>query len=165
LIPELGSWADAWWKPVLFVVVAGHMTNVCVTLFLHRSQTHRSVKLHAIAAVPMRLWLWLSTAISTKEWVACHRKHHAFADRDGDPHSPLREGLPDPQPKNGHHHEAHEEHEGRKFFGIRSLVPYPVFVLLRLKVFAAWANFSIYETARNRIFSRQGAKTLRQSEK
>jgi stearoyl-CoA desaturase (delta-9 desaturase) len=93
LIPELGSWADAWWKPVLFVVVAGHMTNVCVTLFLHRSQTHRSVKLHAIAAVPMRLWLWLSTAISTKEWVACHRKHHAFADRDGDPHSPLREGL------------------------------------------------------------------------
>ena len=41
----------------------------------------------------MRLWLWLSTAIVTKEWVACHRKHHAFADREGDPHSPLMEGL------------------------------------------------------------------------
>ena len=41
----------------------------------------------------MRLWLWLSTAIVTKEWVACHRKHHAFADREGDPHSPLLEGL------------------------------------------------------------------------
>lgn len=41
----------------------------------------------------MRLWLWLSTAIRTNEWVACHRKHHAFADREGDPHSPVLEGL------------------------------------------------------------------------
>ena len=92
-MPDFGSWAADWWKPVLFIVIAGHITNVCVTLFLHRSQTHRSVKLHYLAALPMRLWLWLSTAIVTKEWVACHRKHHAFADREGDPHSPLIEGL------------------------------------------------------------------------
>jgi fatty-acid desaturase len=59
----------------------------------HRAQTHRGVRLHAIAALPMRIWLWLTTAIVTKEWVACHRKHHAFADREGDPHSPLVEGL------------------------------------------------------------------------
>ena len=75
-MPDFGSWGTAWWKPLLFIVVAGHITNVCVTLFLHRSQTHRSVKLHYLAALPMRLWLWLSTAIVTKEWVACHRKHH-----------------------------------------------------------------------------------------
>ena len=80
-------------EAALFIIVAGHLTNVCVTLFLHRAQTHRSVKLHYLAALPMRLWLWLSTAIVTKEWVACHRKHHAFADREGDPHSPLLEGL------------------------------------------------------------------------
>jgi len=92
-MPDFGSWGTAWWKPLLFIVVAGHVTNVCVTLFLHRSQTHRSVKLHYLAAFPMRIWLWLSTAIVTKEWVACHRKHHAFADREGDPHSPLLEGL------------------------------------------------------------------------
>ena len=92
-MPGFGSWAAEWWKPVLFVVIAGHLTNVCVTLFLHRAQTHRSVKLHFLAALPMRLWLWMSTAIVTKEWVACHRKHHAFADREGDPHSPLIEGL------------------------------------------------------------------------
>jgi stearoyl-CoA desaturase (delta-9 desaturase) len=79
--------------PVVFIIVAGHMTNVCVTLFLHRAQTHRGVRLHYLAALPMRLWLWLTTAIVTKEWVACHRKHHAFADREGDPHSPLLEGL------------------------------------------------------------------------
>lgn len=92
-MPEFGGWGSSWWKPIAFILVAGHLTNVCVTLFLHRSQTHRAVKFHALATIPMRIWLWLTTAIVTKEWVACHRKHHAFADRDGDPHSPLLEGL------------------------------------------------------------------------
>ena len=92
-MPYFAAWASEWWIPVVFVIVAGHITNVCVTLFLHRSQTHRSVKIHSLAAVPMRVWLWMSTSIVTKEWVACHRKHHAFADREGDPHSPLLEGL------------------------------------------------------------------------
>lgn len=92
-MPGFGSWATDWWKPVLFIVVAGHLTNVCVTLFLHRAQTHRAVKFSSFVAFPMRIWLWLSTAIVTKEWVACHRKHHAFADREGDPHSPVIEGL------------------------------------------------------------------------
>lgn len=92
-MPGFGDWGTSWWKPLVFLVVAGHITNVCVTLFLHRSQTHRAVTLHGLATIPMRLWLWLTTAIVTKEWVACHRKHHAFADREGDPHSPLLEGL------------------------------------------------------------------------
>jgi stearoyl-CoA desaturase (delta-9 desaturase) len=92
-MPGFGDLASRWWMPVLFIIIAGHITNVCVTLFLHRAQTHRGVRLHYLAALPMRLWLWLTTAIVTKEWVACHRKHHAFADREGDPHSPLLEGL------------------------------------------------------------------------
>jgi stearoyl-CoA desaturase (delta-9 desaturase) len=91
--PLYGVLSSHWWIPIVFVVVAGHITNVCVTLFLHRAQTHRSVKFHALASIPMRVWLWLTTSIVTKEWVACHRKHHAFADRDGDPHSPVLEGL------------------------------------------------------------------------
>ena len=92
-MPGFAIFATHWWIPVVFVLIAGHLTNVCVTLFLHRAQTHRSVTFHSAAAVPMRIWLWLSTSIVTKEWVACHRKHHAFADREGDPHSPLLEGL------------------------------------------------------------------------
>ena len=92
-MPHFASWAQQWWKPLLFLVIAGHLTNVCVTLFLHRAQTHRGVTFSKLVEVPMRFWLWLSTSIVTKEWVACHRKHHAFADRDGDPHSPLLEGL------------------------------------------------------------------------
>ncbi len=41
-MPHFGSWAGAWWRPVLFAIIAGHVTNVCVTIFLHRAQTHRS---------------------------------------------------------------------------------------------------------------------------
>jgi stearoyl-CoA desaturase (Delta-9 desaturase) len=92
-MPLYGILSSHWWIPIVFIVIMGHITNVCVTLFLHRSQTHRSVNFHAIASIPMRIWLWLTTSIVTKEWVAVHRKHHAFADREGDPHSPLLEGL------------------------------------------------------------------------
>jgi stearoyl-CoA desaturase (delta-9 desaturase) len=37
--------------------------------------------------------LWLTTGLSTKEWVAVHRKHHAFTDEEGDPHSPALMGF------------------------------------------------------------------------
>jgi stearoyl-CoA desaturase (Delta-9 desaturase) len=92
-MPGFAVLAREWWMPVLFVLIAGHLTNICVTLFLHREQTHRGVSFHWLVSLPMRVWLWLSTSIVTKEWVACHRKHHAFADREGDPHSPVVEGL------------------------------------------------------------------------
>ncbi|HEU4564012.1 MAG TPA: hypothetical protein VFS05_05170 [Gemmatimonadaceae bacterium] len=72
-MPGFAIWASHWWKPVLFIVIAGHLTNVCVTLFLHRAQTHRGVTFSRLVEIPMRIWLWLSTAIVTKEWVACHR--------------------------------------------------------------------------------------------
>ena len=46
---EFGALASRWCMSVLFVVIAGHITNVCVTVFLHRAQTHRGVQLHALA--------------------------------------------------------------------------------------------------------------------
>jgi stearoyl-CoA desaturase (delta-9 desaturase) len=36
----------------------------------------------------MRAWLWLTTGMVTKQWVAIHRKHHRYSDVPGDPHSP-----------------------------------------------------------------------------
>jgi stearoyl-CoA desaturase (Delta-9 desaturase) len=92
-MPEFGSLAFAWWVPVLYIVIVGHITNLCVTLYLHRSATHEGVKFHPIVENFMRAWLWLTTGIVTLEWVAVHRKHHAFSDREGDPHSPAEEGL------------------------------------------------------------------------
>jgi stearoyl-CoA desaturase (delta-9 desaturase) len=41
----------------------------------------------------MRFWLWLTTGMITKQWVAIHRKHHRFIDTDGDPHSPKLFGI------------------------------------------------------------------------
>ena len=41
----------------------------------------------------MRFWLWLTTGMITKEWVAVHRKHHRFSDQEGDPHSPHVFGI------------------------------------------------------------------------
>ncbi len=92
-MPEIGFLNVAWWAPVLFFAISGHLTNAATTIYLHRSITHRGVELHPLVSIPMRFWLWFTTGIVTKEWVACHRKHHAYADRDGDPHSPVLEGV------------------------------------------------------------------------
>ncbi|MBI4540786.1 MAG: acyl-CoA desaturase [Gemmatimonadetes bacterium] len=85
--------AYPWWVSLFFLLVAGHLTNICVTLYLHRSATHGGVRFHPVADHAMRFWLWLTTGMVTREWVAVHRKHHAFSDREGDPHSPAVEGF------------------------------------------------------------------------
>jgi stearoyl-CoA desaturase (delta-9 desaturase) len=41
----------------------------------------------------MRAWLWLTTGMVTKQWVAIHRKHHRFTDEPDDPHSPVHYGI------------------------------------------------------------------------
>jgi stearoyl-CoA desaturase (delta-9 desaturase) len=41
----------------------------------------------------MRFWLWLTTGMVTKQWVAIHRKHHQYSDKEGDPHSPHVFGI------------------------------------------------------------------------
>ncbi|GAA4406776.1 aminotransferase [Advenella faeciporci] len=83
----------SWWQLVLVTLVLTHITIVGVTIFLHRSQTHRGLDLHPIAAHFFRMWLWLTTGMVTKEWVAIHRKHHAKCEKEGDPHSPIVYGI------------------------------------------------------------------------
>lgn len=78
---------------ILYLLVATHLTIVAVTLFLHRSQAHRSVEFHPVIAHFFRFWLWLTTGMVTKQWVAIHRKHHRHSDEPGDPHSPHVFGL------------------------------------------------------------------------
>ena len=78
---------------LLYTLIATHITIVAVTLFLHRSQAHRSVQFHPAVAHFFRFWLWLTTGMVTKQWVAVHRKHHRFSDESGDPHSPHVYGI------------------------------------------------------------------------
>ena len=73
---------------ILYTLIVTHITIVCVTLFLHRGQAHRGITFHPILGHFMRFWLWMTTGMVTKQWVAIHRKHHRFTEQDGDPHSP-----------------------------------------------------------------------------
>lgn len=70
-----------------------HGTVISVTLYLHRNQTHGGVGFHPVVSHTMRFWLWLTTGMVTKEWVAVHRKHHAHVETKDDPHSPQRYGI------------------------------------------------------------------------
>lgn len=78
---------------ILYTLVVTHVTIACVTLFLHRSQAHRSVSFHPAVAHFMRFWLWLTTGMVTRQWVAIHRKHHQYSDNKGDPHTPHVFGI------------------------------------------------------------------------
>ena len=81
---------------VLSLVVAVILIQVAVfstTIYLHRTATHRALTLHPAVALAFRFALWITTGLSTKEWVAVHRKHHAFTDEEGDPHSPRMMGF------------------------------------------------------------------------
>ena len=73
---------------LIYTLVVTHLTIICVTLYLHRSQAHRGVEFHAAVSHLMRFWLWMTTGQITRQWVAVHRKHHRFTEQDGDPHSP-----------------------------------------------------------------------------
>ena len=49
--------------------------------------------MHPLLDWVFRAVLWLSTGMRRQEWVAVHRKHHTFTDREGDPHSPMLLGF------------------------------------------------------------------------
>ncbi|KAF1045012.1 DesA family fatty acid desaturase [Xylophilus sp.] len=88
-----GLWDLAWWEIVLYTLVTTHITIAAVTIFLHRTQAHRSMELGPIPSHFFRFWLWIGTGMQTKEWVAIHRKHHAKCETEDDPHSPQTRGI------------------------------------------------------------------------
>ena len=81
------------WGYVLVTLALTHITIVSVTLYLHRCQAHRGLDLHPAVAHFFRFWLWLTTGMDTREWVAVHRKHHARVETEDDPHSPRIKGI------------------------------------------------------------------------
>lgn len=78
---------------LLYTLISTHITIICVTLFLHRGQAHKGIEFHPTVSHFMRFWLWLTTGMVTKQWVAIHRKHHRFCEEAGDPHSPVHYGI------------------------------------------------------------------------
>jgi stearoyl-CoA desaturase (Delta-9 desaturase) len=83
----------SFWGYVLATYLMVQFTFMGVSLYLHRDATHRSLDMHPALRHVFRFWLWLSSGIVTKEWVAVHRKHHARCETADDPHSPVVFGL------------------------------------------------------------------------
>jgi stearoyl-CoA desaturase (delta-9 desaturase) len=83
---------EVWIVPLVAVA----LTQVAVfatSIYLHRALAHRSLRLHPAAELAFRVALWLTTGMSRQQWVAVHRKHHAYTDSEGDPHSPRLLGF------------------------------------------------------------------------
>ena len=83
------SAGSLFWITIAFT----QMTIASVTLYLHRSQAHSSVKFHPVLNHMFRFWLWFTTGMVTREWVAVHRAHHTYSDQEKDPHSPKIYGI------------------------------------------------------------------------
>ena len=81
------------WGYVIATLVMLQITMMAVTLYLHRDQAHRAIDLHPVLRHFFRFWIWCTSGMLTREWVAVHRKHHAFCETKDDPHSPQIYGL------------------------------------------------------------------------
>ncbi|MBT8433909.1 MAG: fatty acid desaturase [Gammaproteobacteria bacterium] len=81
------------WIYVVIALTLTHVTIASVTIFLHRHQAHNALDLNPVVSHFFRFWLWLTTGIVTREWVAIHRKHHACCETANDPHSPRFKGI------------------------------------------------------------------------
>jgi len=80
----------------LAVLAAFGVTQLAIfltTVYLHRAVSHRAVRFAPPVAFAMRAVIWLTTGIKPREWAAVHRKHHAYTDVAGDPHSPVLLGF------------------------------------------------------------------------
>ncbi|OHA10106.1 MAG: hypothetical protein A3H71_00210 [Candidatus Sungbacteria bacterium RIFCSPLOWO2_02_FULL_48_13b] len=85
-------WKSNWMVLIAAVFVTG-IAVLATTIYLHRALAHRSLAFHWVADFIFRVILWLTTGQEPRAWVAVHRKHHAFTDIEGDPHSPIRLGY------------------------------------------------------------------------
>src|SRR5256884_7489552 len=74
-------------------VVVSQLALFVTTIWLHRALSHRAMTVTPGLARIFRVVTWITTGIRPRQWVAVHRKHHAFTDVEGDPHSPILEGF------------------------------------------------------------------------
>ena len=84
---------DYFAAPVVVAFLLAQVAVLATSIYLHRCLAHRALIVHPAIDVICRTVLWLITGQRRQEWVAVHRKHHAFTDREGDPHSPRLFGF------------------------------------------------------------------------
>ena len=85
-----GGWLG--WTDIAIAVPLYFATCAGVTVGFHRCFTHRSFKPNRPVKVALAVLGSLAIEGPVVRWVADHRKHHKFSDKDGDPHSPWKYG-------------------------------------------------------------------------
>jgi stearoyl-CoA desaturase (delta-9 desaturase) len=86
-----GGWLS--WTDVVIFLVAYAITGHGITVGFHRYFTHRSFKPNRALKNVLAVAGSMAIQGPVVRWVADHRKHHKFSDRDGDPHSPWKYGT------------------------------------------------------------------------
>jgi stearoyl-CoA desaturase (delta-9 desaturase) len=91
-VPAAWGWGLGW-VDVGLAIAFYCLTGLGVTVGFHRHFTHGAFR----AARPLRIVLAVAGSMAMQgpviSWVADHRRHHAYADKEGDPHSPWRYGT------------------------------------------------------------------------
>jgi stearoyl-CoA desaturase (delta-9 desaturase) len=77
---------------LLIGFVTTQVANYATSVYLHRTLSHRALSMRPELGFAFRAVIWLTTGLRPREWVAVHRKHHAYTDEAEDPHSPARLG-------------------------------------------------------------------------
>jgi stearoyl-CoA desaturase (Delta-9 desaturase) len=101
LLPFIGLLLAAWlaWgrafsiTDLVLAAVFYVVTGIGVTVGFHRGLTHRSFKMRPVPRVALTVAGSMAFEGAVIDWVATHRRHHAFTDEPGDPHSPYRFGT------------------------------------------------------------------------
>jgi stearoyl-CoA desaturase (delta-9 desaturase) len=78
---------------ILVAFVITQAAILATTVYLHRALSHKALKLSPSVDFAFRLLLWITTGINRQDWVGVHRRHHAYTDIEGDPHSPVLMGY------------------------------------------------------------------------
>jgi stearoyl-CoA desaturase (delta-9 desaturase) len=76
------------WQDLVVLAIAYALSGAGITVGYHRLFTHRSFKTTRAVRALFAVLGSMAVEGSVIEWVATHRKHHAFSDEAGDPHSP-----------------------------------------------------------------------------
>jgi stearoyl-CoA desaturase (delta-9 desaturase) len=91
-IPLAWGWGLGW-HDIVIAVVFYEISGLGISMGYHRYFTHGSFK----AVRPFKIALAVAGTLAIEgpvlTWVADHRRHHKYSDREGDPHSPWRFGT------------------------------------------------------------------------
>jgi stearoyl-CoA desaturase (Delta-9 desaturase) len=90
-VPIAWGWGLGW-RDVAIAVVMYVVSGHGITVGFHRYFTHGSFRANRALKIALAVAGSLAIEGPVVRWVADHRRHHAFSDREGDPHSPWRYG-------------------------------------------------------------------------